>query len=78
MDPRIPYRHEVAAEVRAQMARLQINGATLAQRTNIPRATLHRRLNGASPFTIDELADIAEVLGRSVASFLPSHLATSA
>lgn len=36
---------------------------TIAQATGIPQATLSRRLNGLTPFTVAEIGAIASVLG---------------
>lgn len=78
MEPLNPYRREVAAEVRAEMARQQVTASTLAEGANIATATLSRRLNGVQPFDVDELAAIAACLGQPVAKFLPTHLAATA
>lgn len=42
----------------------------LSVKTGIPRTTLARRLSGSSPFTVAELAAIADVLGIPVASLV--------
>lgn len=56
----------LAAEVRAEMARQQVNNPRLADATGIPRVTLWRRLRADSDFTVDELMSVAEFLGLSV------------
>lgn len=40
----------------------------VASRTCIPLTTLTRRLSGASPFNVAELATLASVLGTTVSS----------
>lgn len=42
----------------------------LSEKTGIPRTTLARRLAGSSPFTVAELAAIADVLGIPVISLV--------
>jgi len=42
----------------------------LSAKTGIPRTTLARRLAGSSPFTVAELAAIADVLGIPVVSLV--------
>lgn len=42
----------------------------LAEETSIPRVTLTRRLRGVSPFTVAELAAIAEVLDCRLSDFI--------
>lgn len=53
----------VAANVRAELARRNIPAQSLAEAVDLNRATLGRRLNGYSSFTIDELDRIADYFG---------------
>lgn len=46
----------------------------VAERTGIPYSTLGRKIIGGTEFTISELLTIAEVLGVSPASLLPSDI----
>jgi hypothetical protein len=49
------------------------NGHTqlsVSEATGIPRTTLLRRLGGVTPFTVAELAAIADFLGMAAADFL--------
>lgn len=54
---------QVASAVREAMTRQGVTGVALAEATGIPHVTLSRRLRGHTPFTIAELAPIAEHLG---------------
>lgn len=64
----------VAAEVRAEVARKQISQDKLAERVGCSRQSLNRRLTGAIPFDVAELAVIADALGVPVTQFLPLEL----
>ncbi len=60
----------VAEAVREAVAARGISQIALSEATGIPRVTLIRRLNGHSPFTIAELAAIAEHLGVTVSDLV--------
>lgn len=60
----------VAANCRAEAARHGKTGQDIADGTGIHRVTLSRRLNGHSPFTIDQLVAIAEFLRVPLATLL--------
>jgi transcriptional regulator with XRE-family HTH domain len=62
----------VAAEVRAEMARQQVNQQTIAEALKRSRQHLSRRLTGEIPFDVAELEIIAQALGVPVAQFLSS------
>lgn len=62
----------VAAEVRAEVARKQISQDKLAAQVGCSRQALNRRLTGATPFDVAELAAIADALGVPVTQFLPT------
>lgn len=53
----------VADEVRAEMARQRKTAADLAIAIGTTQHTVGRRLNGATPFNVAELAAIAEFFG---------------
>ncbi len=57
------YGQQVAAEVRAEMARQRRTGADLARHLNRSQQTVSRRLNGESPWDVDDLAAVAAWLG---------------
>ena len=63
----------VAEEVRAAAARKQVSSARLAAAANVSTASMSRRMNGRYPFTVDELAIVASVLGVRVQDLLPAQ-----
>ena len=52
----------VAAEVRAEMARRNRRGIDLAEHLDISGAALSAKLNGRTPFTLNELQRVADWL----------------
>lgn len=60
---------DVAAEVRAQLARAQYTGSRIARELGWTQRYMSRRLTGEVPFDVNDLAAIAEVLGVPVSSF---------
>lgn len=56
----------VAAAVAEAMKAGDWSEKGLAEATGIPRVTLRRRLAGAAPFNVAELAAIADTLGTTV------------
>lgn len=52
----------VADNIRAEVARRRLSQVKLAEQVGIRQQALSRRLTGSTPFRIDELARIAEVL----------------
>lgn len=64
-----------AGAVRAELARRQITGRQLARSLGWSFTTTARRLNGSSPFDIDELDAVARHLGIPVAALLPGEIA---
>ncbi len=61
--PRSTASTRVAGTVRAAMGNSGMSQVALSEATGISRTTLSRRLNGQIPFTMDELAAIANHLG---------------
>lgn len=59
----------VAAEIRAELARQRVTQIELAERLGVNRQWVARRLIGAVPLSIDDIARIAEALGVRVTSF---------
>jgi transcriptional regulator with XRE-family HTH domain len=55
-------RADVAANVRAELARQRKPQKALREHLGISRVTMHRRITGQSPFDADELVGIAEFL----------------
>lgn len=64
----------VAANVRAELARQRKSGRAVAEALNLPASTLSRRLSGVVPFTVAELANLAEYLDVPLARFVPEDL----
>lgn len=52
----------VADNIRAEVARRKLSQVKLAEQVGIRQQALSRRLNGTTPFRIDELVRIAAVL----------------
>jgi transcriptional regulator with XRE-family HTH domain len=64
---------QVAGAVRAELARRQVSGRKLAEALGWSFTTTARRLNGSSPFDIDELVTVASFLGVPVGDLLPQQ-----
>lgn len=60
------FRHQVAAEVRAQMARLQVSNRRLATQLGLKPAYVDRRLNGTTAMDTDDIQMFAGALGVNV------------
>lgn len=60
----------VAEAVRSRMTEQNVSQVSLSEATGIPRATLIRRLQGHSPFTVAELVAIANHLGVTASDLL--------
>lgn len=60
----------VAGEVRAEMARQQINQQRVADALGFSRQALSRRITGEVPFDVAELEKIADLLGVPVARLI--------
>lgn len=65
------YREQVAAEVRAAIARKHTTALAVSESAGIPRSTLSRKLNALAPLTVDEAVEIARVLGVDPGTFFP-------
>lgn len=57
---------DVAAVVRAELARKQIPQSRLAEALGLSAATVSRRMGGTAPFELDELPVVAGLLGVTV------------
>lgn len=62
----------VAAEVRAQLARRQLAGSSLAAFIGKSEMYVSRRLRADVPFDLNDLEQIAGFLGIAVADLLPA------
>lgn len=72
-------REGVAAEIRAEMARQRKTGVELASLLNRTQQSVSRRMNADVDISLDELAAIAEWLGKPVSHFLaPATMQESA
>lgn len=60
----------LTATIRAEMARRRLPLARLAPVLGVSTAGVSRRMTGHTPFTVDELFAIAELLGIDVAELL--------
>ncbi|MGN7705062.1 helix-turn-helix domain-containing protein, partial [Cellulosimicrobium sp. 22601] len=56
-------RAAVAAEVRAEMARVRLSGRTLGRMTGKSQAYWSRRISGDVALDVDDLATLSRVLG---------------
>lgn len=65
-----PVTAAVVDRIKAQMAGAGLTQVALSSKTGIERSTLVRRLQGRSPFRVDELEAIAQVLECTVASLV--------
>ena len=61
---------DVAANVRAELARRRIRQSDVAQRLGVSRQNVAQRLNGSVDFRVGELIAIADMLGITIAELL--------
>ena len=66
---------QVGANVRAEAARRGISGAQLARTVELSQSAMSRRLAGAHPFTVTELAAVAVALGVPTSALMPDEVA---
>ena len=76
MENSIPHSERVAYAVRAKMDAADISVGDLSRQTDIPRATLQRRLNRVTPFTVTEVEAIARALDAPVTDLLVPRAAS--
>jgi transcriptional regulator with XRE-family HTH domain len=69
---------EVAANVRAEMARQRVTQQDLIERTGWSQPRISRRLTGAVAFDVAELAIVARALGKAPAELLPAPIEDAA
>lgn len=53
----------LSAEIRAQLARTRTNAGSLAAVIGVSEATIYRRLNGESPWPLDDAMAVVAHLG---------------
>ena len=61
---------QVAANIRAELARQRVSQRTLADELGMSPAALSNRLAGATPIDVNELGAIADALGVSASALL--------
>lgn len=61
---------QVAANIRAELARQRVSQRTLADELKMSPAALSNRLAGATPIDVNELSAIADALGVEPADLL--------
>jgi transcriptional regulator with XRE-family HTH domain len=62
-DEREPLSQRAARRLRGALAENRISQTAFARAMHLPQQTLSRKVNGQTPFTIDELEHVAEILG---------------
>ena len=67
----LSYREQVAAEIRAEIARQGRTIRDVAAAAGIPTSTMSRKLRHGAPFDIEELYRISRVLGVATAALIP-------
>jgi transcriptional regulator with XRE-family HTH domain len=60
----------VASVVRAEMARKRVGQEEIAARLGLSQASVSRRIRGVTPFELDELETVADLLGLPVTAFI--------
>lgn len=65
-------RNQVAAEVRAAVARAGLSTAEIAAKTGVSPQTVMRNLRGDRAISVEELLSIAEAVGRPASDLLPA------
>lgn len=60
-----PLSQAVARRLRGILAEQKISGSALAEEMGMKQASMSRRTTGVTPLTLDELSQIAEILGVS-------------
>lgn len=68
--PRPSYSLDVATTIRVEMARRMIRQNTVAQALGISQAAMSDRSRGKTPWTLDEVKLVADVLGVDVVELL--------
>lgn len=67
----------VAANVRAELARRNISGRSLALALGWTASSTARRLSGATPLTVDDLSQIAAHIGVAPAHLMSEYSAVA-
>lgn len=64
-------RAQVAAEVRAELARQRLTQQRIVDKLGRSQAYWSRRVNGEEPFDLDDLASLAALLDVPIGRFIP-------
>jgi len=64
--------------VNQTISQSDLNRSKLSELSGIPRATLIRKLQGHSDFTVRELGSIAKALNLTIADLIPAEILESA
>lgn len=57
---------EITRRLRGKLAEEMITNVDVARSLGIPQQTFNRRMLGVTPFTVDEILDVADVTGLNV------------
>lgn len=68
----------LARRVHETITRHNISRNEMSKQSGIPYATLTRKLQGHSDFTVKELGKIAKVLGLTIGDLIPSEILEAA
>lgn len=68
---------EIAANVRAELARGKHQQQEIAELLDVSRMAVHRRLTAQTPFRVDELSKIAAYIGVSVSELIGEEKASA-
>lgn len=71
------YSEQVAATIRAEVARHRITHLQIAERLDVTQATVSRKLSGKQAFTLNEVAAVADLLGLPVGALYGEQAAAS-
>lgn len=69
----VTFDSEVAFRVREQMRKARVSQTLLGKRLGVHQTYMSRRVRGEVPFSIDELAAIAQIVDCPITAFLPER-----
>jgi len=67
----------IAATIRAELARRKLTQEGLAAALGLSQPNVSRRLAGATPWNVEELAAVADLFGMEVRDLLPAAKAVT-
>lgn len=68
----------LSEQVNQTITQRGMNRSQISEASGIPRATLIRKLQGHSDFTVRELGSIAKALGLTIADLIPAEILDAA